>query len=135
MTNQRSLRDEIRRRLSPLVYFSNNWLSRMGVVVVTAAVVFWIFLLPATLRGETEHPYVGILAFLLVPAAFFSGLALIPLGIYLRRRRGLDPAEFPPLDLRSPELRRLLALVGAATVANIIIASQLSYSAVNYMET
>ncbi|HZP16384.1 MAG TPA: hypothetical protein VFB00_00365, partial [Terriglobales bacterium] len=87
--------NRIRERLSPLVYLSNNPLSLAGVVLVTAAAVFWIFLLPVSVPGEMEHPYIGILAFLLLPAVFFAGLALIPFGIYRRwrreKRRGLYP--------------------------------------------
>jgi hypothetical protein len=70
--------------LSPLVHLSNNWISLIGVVVVTTATVFWLFLLPTTLRGDVHNPYNGILAFLLLPVFFLSGLILIPLGIYLR---------------------------------------------------
>lgn len=125
--------------LSPLVHLSSNWLSRIGVVVVTTATVFWLFLLPTTLRGEVHNPYHGILAFLLLPALFFAGLILIPAGIYLRnkreRRRGLYPASFPPLNLKNTEFRRLVTFVGVTTFANIVIASQLAYGAVSYMET
>lgn len=128
-----------RERLSPLVYLSNNWLSLIGVVLVTAAVVFWIWLLPASVGGQIDHPYLGILAFLVLPALFLAGLAIIPVGIYLRfrreRRRGVYPASFPPLDFQSIELRKLLSFVGLATAANVIIGSQLSYRAVTYMDS
>src|ERR1017187_5662003 len=120
-------------QLSPLVHLSNNWISLIGVVVVTTATVFWLFLLPTTMRGEVHNPYNGILAFLLLPALFFLGLLLIPLGIFLRnkgeRRRGIYPANFPPLNLRNVEFRRLIAFVGVTTFANTVIASQLSYRA------
>jgi len=126
-------------QLSPLVHLSNNWVSLIGVVVVTTATVFWLFLLPTTMRGDVHNPYNGILAFLLLPVLFFLGLLLIPLGIYLRnkreRRRGLYPASFPPLNLKNAEFRRLIAFVGVTTFANIVIASQLAYGAVSYMET
>jgi len=137
--NASQITEKIPARLSPLVHLSNNWLSLTGVVVVTTATVFWLFLLPTTLRGEVHNPYNGILAFLLLPAVFFLGLVLIPLGIYLRNRkehrRGLYPASFPPLTLRNAEFRRLVTFVGVTTFANIVIASQLAYGAVSYMET
>ncbi len=100
----------LRAWLSPLVYLSSNWLSRLGVVLVTTGTVFWIYLLPTIVRGESEHPYLGILTFMALPAAFFSGLALIPLGIVWRwrreRRKGLYPTEFPLLDFGHAGLRR-----------------------------
>jgi hypothetical protein len=119
---------------------SNNWISLVGVVIVTTSVVFWLFLLPMSLRGEPSHPYIGILAFLILPATFFLGLGLIPAGIFLHvrraRRKGVGyPENFPPLDFHSHELRRLLAFIGVTTVANLIIASQLTYRAVTYMDS
>jgi hypothetical protein len=77
---------ELRRWAAPVVYLSNNWISLAGVVIVTTSTVFWLFLLPATLRG-VENPYSAILLYLALPGLFFSGLMLIPLGIAWRRRR------------------------------------------------
>ena len=125
--------------MSPFVHLSNNWISLAGVVIVTTAVVFWLFLLPITLRGETENPYIGILAYLTIPAPFFGGLILIPIGILLKRRRegraGIYPPDFPTLTWANLELRRLTYFVGVTTVLNIAIASQLSYGAVSYMDS
>jgi len=129
----------LRAWLSPLVLLSSNWVSLAGVVGVTSAGVLWIFLLPTFLRGDVQHPYIGILVFLALPGVFFGGLALIPLGIYLqvrkRRRRGEAAGVFPTLEWRSPELRRLLAFIAVTTAANVVIGSQLSYRAVHYMDS
>ena len=125
--------------LSPLIHLSNNWISLAGVVLVTTATIFWLFLLPITLRGETQNPYMGILAFLILPGPFFAGLVMIPVGMWIRRRRegrtGIYPPDFPALSWKNFELRRLAYFVGATTVLNIVIASQLSYGAVSYMDT
>ncbi|HZD09077.1 MAG TPA: hypothetical protein VE176_12555, partial [Candidatus Limnocylindrales bacterium] len=125
--------------LSPVVFFSNNLISLAGVVVVTAAGVTWLVFLPITVRSGSVHPYVGVVVYLLLPGIFVAGLLLIPLGIYLRRRgmrkRGELPAEFQPIDPRNPELRKLFGFIAVTTFLNIIIASQLSYSSVRYMET
>jgi len=125
--------------LSPFVYLSNNWISLAGVVIVTTATVFWLFLLPVTLKGEASSPYIGILVFLGLPGPFLAGLILVPLGIWLKRKRegrkGVYPPGFPPLTWRNFELRKLVYFIGFTTVANIAIASQLTYSAVNYMDS
>ncbi|HTW66444.1 MAG TPA: NapC/NirT family cytochrome c [Bryobacteraceae bacterium] len=126
-------------RLAPLVYLANNWISLIGVVVVTTATVFWLFLLPFSLRGEITHPYIGILIFLLLPGSFILGLVLIPAGIMYRRRRdrakGQTSTTFPPLNLQNTDFRRLLMFIGVTTFLNLVIASQLAYSAVNYMDS
>jgi hypothetical protein len=129
----------LRQRLSPLFYLSNNWISLLGVVLVTMATIAWLVFLPITLRGGTLHPYFGMIVYLLLPGVFFAGLILIPIGIWWNRRRqkaaGKLPLDFPPLDPRHPELRKLAAFIGVTTFVNIIVASQFSYSAVNYMDT
>jgi hypothetical protein len=48
---------------------------------------------------------------------------------------GIYPPYFPPLNWQNLELRRLAYFVGATTVINIGIASQLSYGAINYMDS
>jgi len=124
--------------LSPVIHLCNNWISLAGVVIVTSATIFWLFLLPVTLRGETQNPYVGILAFLTIPAPFIGGLLLIPLGIWLKRRREGTLKMVPsdrPLNWQNLELRRLVYFIGGTTVLNVLIASQLTYGAVNYMDS
>ncbi len=139
MNTETATREKLGGWLSPVIYLSNNWISMAGVVIVTTAAIFWLFLLPTTLRGEVRNPYIGILAFLGLPAVFFFGLILIPAGMLLRKKRelrtGRYPGKFPALTLRSTELRRLAVFVGVTTFANVVIASQLTYGAVTYMET
>jgi len=126
------------RWLSPIIHLSNNWISLTGVVIVTTATILWLFLLPTTLRG-TENPYEGILAYLALPGPFFIGLILIPLGMWLRRRRegraAIYPPSFPRLAWSNPELRRLTYFIGATTIINLVVASQLTYGAVGYMDS
>jgi nitrate/TMAO reductase-like tetraheme cytochrome c subunit len=127
------------RWLSPVIHLSSNWVSLIGVILVTTATVFWLFLLPITLRGQAANPYMGILAFLVLPAPFFAGLALIPFGMWLKRKRekhtGIYPPDFPRPEWRNPELRKLVYFIVLTTGVNLVIASQLSYGAVNYMDS
>lgn len=129
----------LRQKLSPLFYLSNNWISLTGVVIVTMSTIAWLGFLPITLRGGITHPYFGMVVYLLLPGVFIGGLLLIPLGIWWNRRRqkaaGKMPTDFPPLDPKHPELRKLATFIAVTTFVNIIIASQFSYSAVSYMDT
>jgi hypothetical protein len=129
----------LRTWMYPVVYMSQNWISRVGVILVTTAAVLWLFLLPTSLRGEVQHPYIGILAFLILPGIFFAGLALIPLGMWLHirveRKAGRYPLTYNPLTLQTPELRRLAWFVGVTTILNMAIGSQFSYRAVTYMDS
>jgi nitrate/TMAO reductase-like tetraheme cytochrome c subunit len=139
MNPQESIWTRFIRWLSPLVYFSSNALSLIGVVVVTAATVSWIFLLPMLVKGSEENPYIGIPGFLLLPGIFIFGLVLIPLGIIIHRARhrkaGHDPAAIPTLTLNSVQLQRIFGFFAVTTVVNMVIVGQWGYSAVNYMDT
>jgi hypothetical protein len=134
-----SQNNRLRTWLSPLVHLSNNWISLVGVVLVTTATILWLSLLPSSFRGGPEHPYIGIMTFLMLPGAFFLGLALIPLGIWLRfRKEGPSGNTFdrlPPLDFSNHDLRRLVIFVGVTSVLNVVIGSHFTYSAVTYMDS
>ena len=125
--------------LSSLVYLADNWLSMVGIAIVTSATVSWLFLLPTTLRGDIQNPYIGILSYLALPAFFFAGLFIVPVGIFWKRRRerraGQYPQSFGPLTWANRPVRHLVILVGLLTTANIVIGSQFTYGAVNYMDT
>jgi len=126
----------LRSRLSPIVYFSNNLISLLGVVMVTTATVLFIFLIPTLWGGTTANPYLGLLIFVAFPAVFIGGLLLIPVGMAIRKRRvGIPPASFPPLDLKNREFKKLLGFVAVTTVINVVIAGQLTYGALHYMDS
>lgn len=124
--------------LTPLAYLSNNPISMAGVVAVTGATVTWFFLLPLLIHGETPNPYVGIL-WIIDLSVFVLGLVLIPVGIHFRRVRlrkaGIHQPVFSRLTMASPEFKKMAAFIAVTTFANVIIAGQLTYSAVNYMES
>ena len=66
---------------------TRHWLSLVGVALVTTAVISWVFVLPLRIRGHVDNPYVAIVIFLILPALFFTGLVLIPIAIYARKRQ------------------------------------------------
>jgi len=113
---------------------TRHWLSLVGVALVTTAGISWLFVLPAQIRGHVDNPYIGIVFFLILPIVFFAGLALIPIGVYLSRRQiqqGLTGTTFD----RKAALERLAWFFGATTLANVLIGTQVTYRAVEHMET
>src|SRR5271155_2520156 len=116
-----------------LAVLTGHWLSVLGASLVTIAGCSWLFLLPMHMAGQAENPYAGILIFFAIPAIFFIGLALIPVGAFLARRRiraGLAAAPD-----RRVTLRRLALFFGVMTVVNVVLGSQVSYRAVGHMES
>jgi nitrate/TMAO reductase-like tetraheme cytochrome c subunit len=113
---------------------TQHWLSLLGVALLATALISWLFVLPQQIRGHADNPYVGIVVFLILPAIFFTGLLLIPVGVYLSKRQirgGLAEKTFD----RKTALRRIAWFFGAATLLNILIGTQVTYRAVKHMET
>ena len=116
------------------VLLTSHWTSLVGTILVTTAGFLWLFALPAQARGHVDNPYTGIVLFLILPLVFFLGLALIPLGAVIAKRRVAAGLADPSAD-RASALRKLFLFLGVTTIANVVIGSQLSYRAVEHMET
>ena len=60
----------------------------LGAALVTLAGFSWLFVLPLNISGKgVSNPYIGLLLFIAIPIVFFAGLALIPIGIALAKRK------------------------------------------------
>jgi hypothetical protein len=116
-----------------IVLLTSHWVSMAGVALVTLAGFSWLFALPVNIRGNVGNPYIGLLTFFAIPAVFFAGLALIPIGIALGRRK--VTGELNAVADRKAAWRRAGIFFAVMTVANLIIGSQLTYRAVEHMET
>jgi hypothetical protein len=69
-------------------------LAFAGAVLTTVSAVLFVVSLLLELVGFHTSPYLGILTFLVLPAAFVVGLALIPAGAWLARRRAARGVEY-----------------------------------------
>lgn len=140
MAGEGNIRVQIGVWLRPLIFLGHNAITLVGAVLTTSAGVtlaaFWAV---EILKGGPIHPYAGIAFFLILPSIFFFGLALIPLGVYVRRRKlrrlGALPEIYPRIDLHDPTLRRGSVLVGVATILNVIILGIATYRGVEHMES
>jgi nitrate/TMAO reductase-like tetraheme cytochrome c subunit len=129
------------RDLTRLVFqMGNNWMTLGGAALTTSSafVLVWFWFMELT-SPRSIHPYAGILLFLILPAIFLVGLAMIPLGIYrLRRKRrlaGEAPEALHAVDFKQPAVRRLLTVVGVATFINISIMGTAGLKGVEYMDS
>ncbi len=124
----------------PALFFGNNPLSLAGGAITSASgatmIGYWLLELFAR---PNANPYLGIIFFLILPALFILGLALIPVGVYRRRRKlmkaGEIPAEFPKIDLNDRVFRHGLDIVFIATIVNLLVVATASYRGASYMDS
>ena len=121
---------------------SRNPISLAGVVVTTISAIIFLTLFAIELVGFSGGPYVGIMAFLIVPAFFVGGLLLIPFGIWRARRKAKlaaeageepEPDNFPVIDLNMVKVRKTVLLIAALTVINVVIVATATYKGVEVM--
>ncbi|HEY2017267.1 MAG TPA: NapC/NirT family cytochrome c, partial [Bryobacteraceae bacterium] len=116
-----------------IVLLASHWISMLGVALTTTAGFSWLFVLPQHMQGNAGNPYIGILIFLIIPAVLFTGLALIPIGVLLARRKII--AGFSAIGDKRAAWRRIGTFLGLMTFVNVLIGSQATYRAVEHMET
>ena len=126
-----------------LAHITRNAIGMAGAVLTTVAAMLFLTLFALDLVGYHGGPYVGILAFLIIPGLFLLGLLLIPLGLWrerVRHRRalaaGVDDQEVLPVwDLNVDRVRRNVLVFLLLSVVNVVILSTATYKGVEVMES
>jgi len=124
----------------PALFFGNNPISLAGGAITSASGVTMIGYWLVEMFGRPyDNPYLGIIFLLILPALFIAGLLLIPVGLFLRRRKlqiaGQIPTEFPKIDLNDRIFRRGLDIVLLSTIANLLVVSIATYRGAAYMDS
>lgn len=108
----------------------------VAVVIVTVSALAILAIVLLAVGGAEFSPYVGILSYMVLPAAFVAGLA----GVAISRRqvrqallRG-KPLR-GALDLNNPRDRQRLVAVLALTGVNVLIMALAGYHGVHYMDS
>jgi hypothetical protein len=117
---------------------SRHPLSILGAALSVVSAVLFLTFFVLDLVGFETNPYFGIVTFLLLPAVFLIGLVLVPLGMWMTRRRtaqGRPAAAWPVIDLRRASVRRTAAFIVVLTCVNAAILAMASYKSVEYVDS
>jgi hypothetical protein len=121
-----------------------RWLSNpvtlVGAALAAVCLANILFLFLIDLFSSHSSPYIGILAYMVLPGFLILGLLLIPLGYAWerRRQRRLSPGEvdrFANLNLNDPRQRSLFAFVGTFIVAFVLLSAVGSYRAYEFTDS
>lgn len=114
-----------------------NWLSLTGLVTVAASVFAAGLLFLIDTFGQATNPYVGILTYLVAPMFTLLGVALVVLGMVLRRREIRLRGEPIPLviDLSRSRDRRLLGYFVGGSALFLVVTAVGSYHSYHFTES
>jgi len=116
-----------------------NPISLVGLALAVVAFGNFLFLFFIDLTSDHPSPYVGILAYMIVPAFLVAGLVLVPFGTWFdRRKRRLQPGEevrYLHLDFNDPTQRGALTFVFTFIVAFIGLSVVGSYKAYEFTDS
>lgn len=129
--------------LGRLFNYANNGITIAGIVLTTlSALLIVTFMVVEISGGFHNNPYIGLFAYVALPAVFVLGLIEIPIGMWLRRKKLLregatdrELSRYPRLDFNDPRLRRIGTIVLGLTIVNAIILGSTSFLAVEKMES
>ena len=121
---------------------TGNIVSLIGTAMMVLSLLFISALLVMQAMGFEGGAYLGIITFVVLPVMFLAGVAIVPIGIWLQKRRDAKAAaegrplgHLPIVDLNKESTRGVLLGFTALAVPIIAIGAGLSYKAVHYMDS
>jgi hypothetical protein len=120
----------------------SSTLGILGAAMTTVSGILILGLAAAAMQGFLGSPYIGIAAFLVLPAFFILGLLLIPLGAWLERRRarlaterGEEIPHLPVVDLNDDLTRRRVLVFAVLTAVNVVVLGVAGYKGLQVMDS
>lgn len=121
---------------------TGNVISLIGTLMMVLSLLFIAALLVMQAMGFEGGAYLGIITFVALPFIFLAGIVIVPLGIWLHKRRdakaaaeGRPVGHLPVIDLNKETTRGVLLGFAALSVPVIALAAGLTFKAVHYMDS
>src|SRR5262249_4332104 len=138
----------VRKLLSTLLTrLWTNWITILGSVIATLSGLAIFLLLGSELAELKENAYSSSFLLLSLPILFAGGLVLIPVGLFVDRRRrnrqalrsGAAPEDPVAAAFRvaieDRSTRRRILFLAVATVVNIVLFSYAGHKSMAYMDS
>jgi hypothetical protein len=102
-----------------ITWFRGRMLRLIGGLIVFVSAGLLVFLVMLDIFSGVLNPYIGVVAYLILPVVLIIGLILVPLDAWLRRRRqqaGVEAPEYPVIDLCDPTQRKIFSFFVVASI-------------------
>jgi len=125
------------RRTLPSSFY--NVITVGGVVIAGVSFGLILFLLVLELFAASQKPYMGIIAFVILPSVMISGLAIAAIGVWREHRRqriGAPPEHhMPVINLNNPRHQAAVALVSIGSVLLLVASAFGSFKAYEHTDS
>ena len=125
------------RRIFPASFYNIITLAGLAIAAVSLGLI--VFLTVIELFTEEQKPYMGILAFVILPVFLLLGLAIAVAGIIRDQRRSKrgkpHGLHLPVIDLNNPSHRKALTLLSGGTVLLLAFSAFGSFKAYEYTDS
>src|SRR5690606_23651912 len=121
----------------PSTFYNPITLTGAAIAVISFSLI--LFLAMLEFIGEEHKPYVGILAFVVLPGIMICGLLLIAFGIFrehkLNKQGKRRERIFPILNLNDPKHRTAFTIFSVVTILLIVFTAFGSFKAYEYTDS
>ncbi len=121
----------------------NTKLGVAGIIITSLSGTAILAAVAVEVFGRGLGAYQGLVAFMMMPAIFVTGLLAMPAGYLLQRRAARKGGHAPTaseglifsIDLTDPKRLRFALFVAGMSVANVVLLSVVSYEGYHYTES
>ncbi|HCV42086.1 MAG TPA: cytochrome C, partial [Bacteroidetes bacterium] len=125
------------KRFLPSSFYNPVTLAGIAIAVVSLGLIFFLILLE-TMSGSPK-PYMGIIAFVILPAIMIIGLLVSLVGVVRehRRARAGKPhgLHLPQIDMNNPRHRRAFVVFSAGTILLLLFSAFGSFKAYEHTDS
>jgi nitrate/TMAO reductase-like tetraheme cytochrome c subunit len=119
---------------------SRNWLSLVGATISIISFSMIVFLFVISSFSGKGNTYLGLVIYMVLPIVLVIGLLLIPLGMFLKRRREKrtgkrDEKEWPIFDFNEVKNRNAFMIFAIGTSIFLFATALGSYEAFTFTES
>ncbi len=116
-----------------------NLVSFVGFAIVGISFGLILFLMLLEYMSGSPKPYMGIIAFVILPAFLLLGLGIAIVGIFRARRHALaghpHGTHLPRIDLNNPRHRTAFVTVSLGTILFLLFSAFGSYEAYEHLDS
>lgn len=125
------------KRIFPASFY--NMLTLVGASIATVCFGLILFLVLLETMTGSPKPYMGIIAFVILPAIMIIGITIAVVGIIREHRleRAGKPRgfELPQIDLNNPSHRRAFTLFSVGTISLLLFSAFGSFKAYEHTDS